>query len=76
VAAARVAEGDMGKQAAGPRDLLVVVLVTAVVFGVVYGLNESLHVHLHPFAVYCIVVLVTLTAVWISRRMKNKKFDA
>ena len=76
VAAASVAEGDMGKQAAGPRDLLVVVLITALVFGAVYGLNESLHFHLHPFTVYCIVVLVTLTAVWISRRLQNKKLDA
>jgi len=77
VAAARVAESDMGKQVAGPRDLLVVVLITALVVGVVYGLNESLHLHLQPFTVYCIVVLVTLTVVWISKRiMKNEKPDA
>ena len=66
----------MGQQPAGPRDLLVVVLITALVFGVVYGVNESLHIHLHPFTVYCIVVLVTLTTVWVSRRMQTKKPDA
>jgi hypothetical protein len=66
----------MGKQTAGPRDLLVVVLITALVFGVVYGLDESLHLHLHPFTAYCVVVGVTLTTVWVSRRMKNKKPDA
>lgn len=62
--------------APGPKDILTVILITALVFGVVYGLNESLHLCLRSFAVYVIVVLVTLAIAWAVRRMRNKKTEA
>ena len=62
--------------ARGAKDILTVILITALVFGVVYGLNESLHLRLRSFTVYVIVVLVTLAIAWTVRRMKNKKTQA